>query len=123
MIVTADSPPIHRPVPVKREELNQVIKNFVKASLEVPKKDSKIPANKLYNWLIKPIEKDLKQANAKAIIYAPDNKLRYIPLAALYDGKNWLIERFIINNITAASLTKLDHQTPKISTNFSRSIY
>jgi len=31
--------------------------------------------------------------------------LRYIPLAALYDGKQWLVERLRINNITAASLT------------------
>ncbi|WP_414753111.1 CHAT domain-containing protein [Anabaena sp. CCY 9910] len=107
VVVTADTPPIHRPVPVKPAELNQVINEFRQA-IVVPYKDSKVPANKLYNWLIKPIENDLKQANAQAIIYAPDSKLRYIPLAALYDGKNWLIERYIINNITAASLTKLN---------------
>lgn len=109
VIVTADSPPIHRTVPVKKEELNQVILEFRQALL-VPYKDSKTPANKLYNWLIKPIENDLKQADAKTIIYAPDSKLRYIPLAALYDGKNWLVQRFTINNITAASLTKLDNK-------------
>ena len=55
--------------------------------------------------LIKPLEKDLNQANPKTIIYAPDNKLRYIPLAALHDGNQWLIERYQINNITAKSLT------------------
>jgi CHAT domain-containing protein len=31
--------------------------------------------------------------------------LRYIPLAALHDGEQWLIQRFRINYITAASLT------------------
>ncbi len=67
----------------------------------------------MYNVLIKPIEIDLKQADAKTIIYAPDGKLRYVPLAALYDGQNWLVQKFIINNITAASLTKLDNQPPK----------
>ncbi|MGH1397071.1 MAG: CHAT domain-containing protein, partial [Trichormus sp.] len=111
VLVTADSPPIHRPVAVKATELNQTITEFRQA-IVVPYKDSKTPANKLYNWLIKPIENDLKQADAKAIIYAPDSKLRYIPLAALYDGKNWLIEKFIINNITAASLTKLNNKPP-----------
>ncbi|HIK07648.1 MAG TPA: tetratricopeptide repeat protein [Trichormus sp. M33_DOE_039] len=111
VLVTADSPPIHRPVAVKQAELNQVIAEFRQA-IVVPYKDSKTPANKLYNWLIKPIENDLKQADVKAIIYAPDSKLRYIPLAALHDGKNWLVERFIVNNITAASLTKLNNKTP-----------
>ncbi|BCL38844.1 CHAT domain-containing protein [Nostoc sp. MS1] len=109
VVVTADAPPIHRSVPVKQTELYQVINDFRQA-IVVPYKDSKAPANKLYNWLIKPIENDLKQANAQAIIYAPDSKLRYLPLAALYDGKNWLVERYIINNITAASLTKLNNK-------------
>ncbi|KAF3884621.1 MULTISPECIES: CHAT domain-containing protein [Nostocales] len=111
VLVTADSPPIHRPVPVKASELNQVITEFRQA-LVAPYKDSKNSATQLYNWLIKPIENDIKQADAKAIIYAPDSKLRYIPLAALYDGKNWLVERFIVNNITAASLTKLNNKPP-----------
>ncbi|MBE9209149.1 tetratricopeptide repeat protein [Nostoc sp. LEGE 06077] len=111
VIVSADAPPIHRTVPVKAAELNQTINEFREAVL-VPYKNSKAPANKLYNWLIKPIENDLKQADAKTIIYAPDGKLRYVPLAALYDGQNWLVQRFVINNITAASLTKLVNQPP-----------
>ncbi|MUG95825.1 tetratricopeptide repeat protein [Scytonema sp. UIC 10036] len=109
VVVTADAPPIHRPVPVKQAELERAIAEF-RETLVVPYKDSKVPGNQLYKWLIQPIENDLKQANAQAIIYAPDGKLRYIPLAALYDGKNWLVERFIVNNITAASLTKLNNQ-------------
>jgi CHAT domain-containing protein/tetratricopeptide (TPR) repeat protein len=112
VIVTADAPPIHRTVPVKKEELTEVISTF-RRSLQTPGRDAKTPGNKLYNWLIKPIEKDLQQAGAEAIIYAPDSVLRYIPLAALYDGKNWLIEKFKINNITASSLIKFDSQPKK----------
>ncbi|MBD2440454.1 tetratricopeptide repeat protein [Nostoc sp. FACHB-110] len=111
VVVSADAPPIHRTVPVKSAELTQTINEFREAIL-VPYKNSKTTANKLYNWLIKPIENDLKQADAKTIIYAPDGKLRYVPLAALYDGQNWLVQRFAINNITAASLTKLVSQPP-----------
>ncbi|AFY35442.1 tetratricopeptide repeat protein [Calothrix sp. PCC 7507] len=112
VIVTADAPPIHRTVPVKQEELNKVILEY-RQTIQVPYKNIKAPAQQLYDWLIKPIENDLKQADIKTIIYAPDGELRYIPLAALYDGKNWLIERFIINNITAASLTKFDSKPQK----------
>ncbi|BAZ28647.1 tetratricopeptide TPR_3 [Cylindrospermum sp. NIES-4074] len=112
VVVTADAPPIHRTVPVKKEDLDKAIVEFRQA-LTSPLKDSQPSANKLYNWLIKPIENDLKQADAKIILYAPDGKLRYIPLAALYDGKDWLVQRFVINNITAASLTKLENQSQK----------
>ena len=104
ILTTPDSPPVRRTVKVTKKELNETILAFRQA-LKTPLEDAKKPAQKLYQWLIQPIENDLKTANAKTIIYAPDGQLRYIPLAALYDGKQWLIERYRINNITAASLT------------------
>lgn len=110
VITTADSPPFRRTVAVKKQELNQAIMEF-RMALEDPNSDATIPANKLYNWLIKPLEDDLTEAQAKSIIYAPDGQLRYIPLAALYDGKQWLGQRFVINNITAMSLTKFNVET------------
>ena len=107
VVVTADSPPIHRTVPVKREDLNRAIAQF-RTALEDPNSDAKTPARQLYDWLIKPIENDLTQAKAQTIIYAPDGQLRYIPLAALYDGNQWLVQRFGVNNITARTLTDLN---------------
>jgi CHAT domain-containing protein len=104
ILVTPYAPPIRRTVAVNRDELNQAIIEF-RSALKNPSTNAKLPAQKLYNWLIKPIENDLAQAEAKTIIYAPDGQLRYIPLAALYDGKQWLIQKFRINNITAISLT------------------
>ena len=105
VLTTPDAPPIHRRVAVNKKELNKAISDF-RSALNHPTSDAKAPALKLYNWIIKPIEKDLAAAEAKTIIYAPDGVLRYIPLAALYDGKQWLVERYGINNITATSLTK-----------------
>ncbi len=109
VLVSADAPPIHRPVPVKRQQLQQAIVEF-RAALTNPGTNAKISARQLYDWLIKPIENDLAQAEAQTIIYAPDGQLRYIPLSALYDGSRWLAQRFRINNITAASLTDLNTQ-------------
>jgi CHAT domain-containing protein/tetratricopeptide (TPR) repeat protein len=107
VLVTADSPPIHRPVAINRKDVNQAIATF-RTALQNPNSDAKIPAQKLYNLLIKPIAADLEQAGAQTIIYAPDGQLRYIPLGALHDGEQWLAQRFRINNITALSLTDLD---------------
>lgn len=107
VLVTPYSPPIRRTVNVTSKELNQTIVDF-RSALENPRTDATKPAQKLYDWLIKPIEKDLDTANTKTIIYAPDGQLRYIPLAALHDRKQWLVERYRVNNITAASLTDLN---------------
>ncbi|KKD39198.1 tetratricopeptide [Limnoraphis robusta CS-951] len=115
ILVTPFNPPIHRSVTIERKVLNQVIVDFrldiVRPS--VPLNQVKISAQRLYEILIKPLEGDLTQANAKTIIYAPDSVLRYIPISALHDGNQWLIERFNINNITAASLTDLSSQDSK----------
>ncbi len=107
VLVTPYTPPLRRSVTVKREELNRVIAEF-RSALTTPTSDAKIPAQKLYDWLIKPLEKDLTQAKTQTIIYAPDGQLRYIPLAALHDGNQWLVQRFGINNITAVTLTDLN---------------
>jgi len=109
VLVTPYAPPIRRPVPVKREELNRVIADF-RSALSNPSSNAKEPAQKLYNWLIQPIEATLKEANAKTIIYAPDGQLRYIPLSALYDGNQWLVQKYRVNNITALSLTNFNRE-------------
>jgi CHAT domain-containing protein len=107
VLVTPYAPPIRRTVAVKKSELNRTIVDF-RDALKSSTTDAKTPAQKLYNWLIKPMENDLIQAKAKTIIYAPDGQLRYIPLAALYDGNQWFVQRFGINNITALSLTEFN---------------
>jgi CHAT domain-containing protein/Tfp pilus assembly protein PilF len=107
ILTTPDSPPIRRTVTVTKEQLNQAILTLHQA-LRNPTYNAKAPAQKLYNWLIKPLENDLAAADAETLIYAPDGQLRYIPLAALHDGEQWLVERYRINNITAASLTELN---------------
>jgi len=116
IITTPNAPPLRRTVKVTREQLNQAITTFRQA-LQDPNQDAVTPAQQLYQWLIKPIEADLANANAKTIIYAPDSSLRYIPLAALHDGNQWLAQRYRINNITAASLEELvtlPNPNPKI---------
>ncbi|HEY9299967.1 MAG TPA: CHAT domain-containing protein, partial [Phormidium sp.] len=107
VLVTSYSPPIRRTVNIKRQDLNRLIVEF-RLALQQANTDAKTPGNKLYNLLIKPIENDLIKAQTQTIIYAPDGQLRYIPIAALFDGKQWLVERFSINNITSASLTNFN---------------
>lgn len=107
VLVTPYSPPIRHTVAVTREELNQTITQF-RSLLARRTRNPVMEAQQLYQWLVAPIEADLEQVDAETIIYAPDRTLRYIPLAALHDGHQWLIQRFQMNYITAASLTDFD---------------
>ena len=50
-------------------------------------------AQDLYSWLIKPIEPNLKKNKVKNIVFVLDGALRNIPMGALYDGKEYLIQK------------------------------
>ncbi|WP_187329493.1 CHAT domain-containing protein [Halomicronema hongdechloris] len=107
LLVTPYSPPIRRTVAVTAGELTTTIQAF-RAALSNREPRVEELAHRLYRWLVQPLEADLAQAEAELLVYAPDGQLRYIPLAALHDGRQWLVERFQVTNITAASLTDFD---------------
>lgn len=114
ILVTSDAEPIRRTARVSRAELTQAIKEFRNALETVydPSIDAKKSGQKLYNWLIQPVADELDRVNAKTILYAPYGQLRYVPLAALYNGREWLVQKYRINNITAASLQDFSLQAP-----------
>jgi len=117
ILITAKTTPIRRTINIKREKLNQEITNFLAGLRDPSSQDIQKPAQQMYTWLIKPFETELAELKIDTIVYAPDGQLRYIPLAALHDGKQWLVEKYRVNNITAACLTKFNKPpiaTPKI---------
>ncbi|MEH2289125.1 CHAT domain-containing protein [Nostoc sp.] len=52
---------------------------------------------KVYNWLIQPIEKELKASTIKNLIFVLDGPLRKIPMASLYDGQQYLVEKYSVS--------------------------
>ncbi len=97
--------PISRTVKISKGKLEKLISEFRAGLRDFSSEDVKEPATELYNLLIKPIETELAQAQAKTILYAPDGQLRYVPIAAIYDGKKWLVEKYRISNLIAYSLS------------------
>ncbi|MEM9090733.1 MAG: CHAT domain-containing protein [Cyanobacteria bacterium P01_F01_bin.53] len=69
--------------------------------------DSKPPAQTLYDWLIRPIDETLALHEVENIIYLPDGVLRYVPLAALHNGEQWLAAKYQSHNITATTVDDL----------------
>lgn len=50
----------------------------------------------VYNWLIKPAETALESHDIKTLVFVPDGFLRNLPMAALYDGKQYVLEKYQI---------------------------
>jgi CHAT domain-containing protein len=72
-------------------------------SLRNASDDVKVHAGKLYDWLIAPIEPELRGNQVQTLVIVPDGVLRLIPMAALYDGRQYLIERYAL--ASSAGLT------------------
>jgi CHAT domain-containing protein len=50
----------------------------------------------LYEWLLRPLEKELSQASIDTLVFVPDGALRTIPMSALHDGKQYVIEKYAV---------------------------
>jgi CHAT domain-containing protein/Tfp pilus assembly protein PilF len=87
---------------IAEKDLNQKVAAFEQA-LRNPHSDPKPLAQDLYNILIGPVKADLDQAQAETLVWSLDGVLRYVPLGALYDGKQYLVEKYAIATITPAS--------------------
>ena len=44
-----------------------------------------------YKILMGPVQADLDQAKAETLVWSLDGALRYVPMAALYDGKQYAL--------------------------------
>ncbi|MEM6252077.1 MAG: CHAT domain-containing protein [Cyanobacteria bacterium P01_D01_bin.156] len=51
-------------------------------------------SKQLYDWLIRPAADQLTQQDIKTLVFVLDGKLRNIPMAALHDGEQYLIETY-----------------------------
>lgn len=51
-------------------------------------------SQQVYEWLIKPTEAQLAQNNIETLVFVLDGSLRNLPMAALYDGERYLIEKY-----------------------------
>jgi CHAT domain-containing protein len=60
-------------------------------------------AQDIYNWIIRPFVEKLEKTQPKTLVFVQDGILRSVPMAALHDGNQFLIERYAI--ATTASLT------------------
>lgn len=52
------------------------------------------PHQQFYDWLIRPSEAELESNNIKTLVFVLDGVLRGVPMAALHDGQQYLIEKY-----------------------------
>ena len=95
----------HYSIPVLRSELERTL---VQWRTELERRfispQSIILSQKIYGWLIEPLAEVLEQAEVKTLVFVLDGGLRNLPMAALYDGREYLLERYAIAAVPGLKL-------------------
>jgi CHAT domain-containing protein len=58
-----------------------------------PSPEGKALSEQVYNWLIQPAQTLLEQDKIKTLVFVLDGAFRNVPMAALYDGQQYLIQK------------------------------
>ena len=80
-----------------QQEVEQTLKQL-SASLNPVSdhRDRKRLSQEVYNWLIRPLETKPNLKQTKTLVFVLDGIMRNIPMAALYDGEQYLIEKYAV---------------------------
>ena len=105
-IITGSNYQLSRVTAIDSGELPQKIASFNKL-LRNPNYDPRPAAQELYKLIFEPIVGDLENAGAKTVMLSLDSVLRYIPFAALHNGKQYLVEKYRLPIYTATARDKL----------------
>jgi CHAT domain-containing protein len=104
-------------VPVNLKTMQKTIIKF-QQNLQIKTRRSYLRQSwQLYDWLIKPLESLLNKHEIDTLVFIPDGALRMIPLSALHNKEQFLIEKFAI-----ATTPSLDLTTPSPSPRHNLSI-
>ena len=100
--------PVVKSIKKSRDEVIKVAKKFtnqIRTPSQLDSHDYLSNAQKLYKWLIAPIAQELVANNINMTIFSMDSGLRTIPIAALHDGQQFLVEKYSLGLIPNFTLT------------------
>ncbi|MFM2062679.1 MAG: hypothetical protein RLZZ507_2349 [Cyanobacteriota bacterium] len=100
VIVALPNQPLqHYSQPISEGEINKKIKDLQEL-LYLPttaRTQTRLRlSQEFYNLFIQPIEKELPTQSIKNLVFISDGALKNIPLATIYDGKEYLIEKYSV---------------------------
>jgi CHAT domain-containing protein len=106
MLVTPDKIVHRRVAAAPRKTLLEIAQRFRLAIVnpESQPKEYLIQAKQLHEWMIGPIEDELRSQDVNVLLFCLGTGIRSLPMAALYDGKQFLVERYNLAIIPAFNL-------------------
>ena len=91
-------------VPVSEQKVDMTVRRLATA-LRSDGRDFQQSAAQLYDWLLRPIDSQLKAQSVTTIVLVSDGVLRLVPIAVLYDGSQYVVENYASATVTGLSMT------------------
>lgn len=111
VLITPEGKPIRHSVNATRAQVTELANDFLSNVTNVRNtKGYLVPAQKMYQLILAPLEEDLQRQGIQNLVYIMDSRLRSIPLAALYDGKGFAVERYSFGLMPSLALTNTRYQ-------------
>ncbi|OLP16143.1 hypothetical protein BST81_22325 [Leptolyngbya sp. 'hensonii'] len=105
IVLTAKGQPFRKRLPITRTEVLRIARKF-RSEVSNPSSTNYLePAQQLYQWLIDPLEPELQKRQVKNLVFLMDRGLRSLPIAALHNGRNFIIEQYSVGLMPTISLT------------------
>ncbi|MGI0488943.1 CHAT domain-containing protein [Pantanalinema rosaneae CENA516] len=109
LVVTARGPAIRRRIATATRSqvmaLAQQFREQVADPRQTRSTDYRESGYQLYQWLIAPVADELQTRGIGNLVFMMDEGLRSLPVAALYNGKRFLIEDYSVGLMPSLSLT------------------
>jgi CHAT domain-containing protein len=84
-------------VPLGNSNVEDVLEDWLQAlNPAYSYRDQLRLSQQVYDWMMRPIEAELKASGVSQLVFVPDGMLRSLPMGALHDGKQYLIEKYSI---------------------------
>ncbi|MBD0266609.1 MAG: CHAT domain-containing protein, partial [Tolypothrix sp. Co-bin9] len=85
---------IHHTKNLRKDDVKKIVEQL-RLKLETRSTNEfKKESQEVYNWIIAPIASELANRQVKNLVFVLDDPLGNIPMGALYDGKQYLIEKY-----------------------------
>ncbi|MEM9135756.1 MAG: CHAT domain-containing protein, partial [Cyanobacteria bacterium P01_F01_bin.42] len=114
VLVTADGQTIRQPVPgATRAKLGETVKEFQRAiSGRLPSSSTKQQLGQdLYQVLIEPLRGALESRSVNNLVFVMDEGLRALPMAALHDGNDYIINQYSLGFMPSMSLADTSYES------------
>ncbi|MBW4482524.1 MAG: CHAT domain-containing protein [Tildeniella torsiva UHER 1998/13D] len=111
VLLTAQGQPIVRDLyDVPDDLLRATVNDFMIETSSVVPRRNRPAAQKLHEWIIEPYEAEFLAAQGiDTLLFCLGGGVRGVPLAALHDGEQFLIEKYSLTRIPAFNLIQTDY--------------